>query len=102
MTRIVLTAELIEEEEGSYTVYCPELDVYTQGDDAEDALKNLQEAAELHIEEIGIENLKLKKIERKTFPVPIHTAKILKQGTLTGILRKADISIDHLNKLLKK
>ena len=102
MTRIILTAELIEEEEGGYTVYCPELDVYIQGDDVEDALKNLQEAAELHIEEIGIENLKLKKIERKTFPVPIHTAKILKQDTLKGILRKADISIDHLNKLLKK
>ncbi|MCK4496397.1 MAG: type II toxin-antitoxin system HicB family antitoxin [Candidatus Aminicenantes bacterium] len=66
MSRIILTAELIEEEEGGYTVYCPELDIYTQGDDVEDALKNLKEAAELHIEEIGIENLKLKKIERKT------------------------------------
>jgi len=39
----------------------------------------LKEAAELHIEEIDIENLKLKKIKHKTI-----------------------ISIDHLNKLLKK
>jgi len=39
----------------------------------------LKEAAELHIEEIGIKNLKLKKIEHKTI-----------------------ISIDHFNKLLKK
>ncbi len=71
MSRIILTAELIEEEEGGYTVYCPELDIYTQGDDVEDALKNLKEAAELHIEEIGIENLKLKKIERKTIEMAI-------------------------------
>lgn len=72
MSRIILTAELIEEEEGGYTVYCPELDIYTQGDDVEDALKNLKEAAELHIEEIGIENLKLKKIERKTIEMAIN------------------------------
>jgi len=44
-----------------YTVYCPELDIYTQGDDVEDAIKNLKEAAELHIEELGIENIKLRK-----------------------------------------
>ena len=31
----------------------------------EDALNNLKEAAALHIEEIGIENLKLKKVERR-------------------------------------
>jgi predicted RNase H-like HicB family nuclease len=57
---ISITAELIEEEEGGYTVYCPELDIYTQGEDVEDALRNLKEAAELHIEEIGLKNLRLK------------------------------------------
>lgn len=65
MKRLVLSAELIKEEEGGYTVYCPELDIYTQGDHIEDALNNLKEAATLHIEEIGIENLKLKKVERR-------------------------------------
>ncbi len=55
MKRITFTAELIKEEEGGYTVYCPELDIYTQGDDIEDATKNLKQAAELHIEELGIE-----------------------------------------------
>ena len=65
MKRLVLSAELMKEEEGGYTVYCPELDIYTQGDDIEDALNNLKEAAALHIEEIGIENLKLKKVERR-------------------------------------
>ncbi len=48
---IEVTAELIEE--GGFSVYCPELDIYTQGEDREDALLNLQEAAQLHIEETG-------------------------------------------------
>jgi len=65
MKRITITAELIEEEEGGYTVYCPELDIYTQGDDVEDAIKNVKEAAELHIEELGIENIKLREILRR-------------------------------------
>ena len=51
-----ITAELIPEEEGGYTVYCPELDIYTQGDTVEEALANLKEAAELHLEEIGPES----------------------------------------------
>jgi len=63
--RIIITAELIEEEEGGYTVYCPELDIYTQGDDVEDAISNLKEAAELHVEELGIENLRFKEIKRR-------------------------------------
>ena len=65
MNHMTFTAELIKEEEGGYTVYCPELDIYTQGDDVEDAIKNLKEAAELHIEELGIENIKLKEIQRR-------------------------------------
>ena len=65
MKRITITAELLEEEEGGYTVYSPELNIYTQGEDTEDAINNLKEAAELHIEELGIENVKLKEIQRR-------------------------------------
>ncbi|OIP26767.1 MAG: HicB family protein [Chloroflexi bacterium CG08_land_8_20_14_0_20_45_12] len=65
MKRITITAELIQEEEGGYTVYCPELDIYTQGDDIEDAIGNLKEASELHIEELGIENISLKEAHRR-------------------------------------
>lgn len=71
MKHIVLTAELIKEEEGGYTVYCPELDIYSQGDDIEDAVKNLKEAAELHIEELGIENVKLKEIQRREIEMAV-------------------------------
>lgn len=72
MTRITITAELIEEPEGGYTVYCPELDIYTQGDDGEAAIRNLKEAALLHIEEVGVENLSLRRTVRKKLEMTIH------------------------------
>jgi len=69
---IEITAELIAEEEGGYTVYCPELDIYTQGEDIEDALANLKEAAELHIEKIGVQSLKLRKVEHRAPKIEVH------------------------------
>jgi predicted RNase H-like HicB family nuclease len=69
---IEVTAELIEEEEGGFSVYCPELDIYTQGEDREDALLNLQEAAQLHIEETGAANLRLRKVERRGLTLEVH------------------------------
>ena len=38
--------------------------------------------------------------EKLTFPVPVHAGKIIKQGTLKGILRKANISAERLQELL--
>jgi len=38
--------------------------------------------------------------KKLTFPVPVHAGKAIKEGTLRGILRKADISIERLGKLL--
>jgi len=37
---------------------------------------------------------------RITFPVPVHRGKLLKTGTLKGILRKAGISEEELKDLL--
>jgi len=49
--RLVVTAELVpDEEEGGYSVHCPELDIYTQGETVEEAIANLREAAEGCIE----------------------------------------------------
>jgi len=53
MQTLRITAELIPEEEGGYTVYCPELDIFTQGETEKECLENLREAAELHLEELG-------------------------------------------------
>ncbi len=37
-----------------YVALCPELDIVSQGYTKEDARKNLKEAVELYIDEIGI------------------------------------------------
>ena len=39
--------------------------------------------------------------EKLTFPVPVHAGKTVKQGTLMGILRKANISVERLEGLLR-
>lgn len=49
--KIQLTAELTPEAEGGFSVYCPELDIYTQGETEDESLENLREAALLHLEE---------------------------------------------------
>ena len=36
-----------------------------------------------------------------TFPVPVHKGKILKPGTLKGILRKAGLGVEELDNLLR-
>jgi len=48
-----LTA-IIKKGEKQYVALCPELDVVSQGFTVEEALKNLKEAVELYIEEMGI------------------------------------------------
>jgi len=58
---LVVTAELTpDEEEGGYSVYCPELDIYTQGETVEEATANLREAAEGYIEVVGLDGLGLR------------------------------------------
>ena len=48
-----LTA-IIKKGEKQFVALCPELDVVSQGYTIEDSLKNLKEAVELYIEEMGI------------------------------------------------
>ena len=59
--RLVVTAELTpDEDEGGYSVYCPELDIYTQGETVEEAIANLHEAAGGYIEVVGLDGLGLR------------------------------------------
>ena len=37
--------------------------------------------------------------KKLTFPVPVHAGKAIKQGTLKGILRKANVSVERLGDL---
>ncbi len=74
MHRLQLTAELIPDtQNGGYTVYCPEFDVMTQGDDPDDALANLKEAIQGYIKVVGIKKAfkEYRKLIRETLEVSI-------------------------------
>jgi predicted RNase H-like HicB family nuclease len=45
---------IIKKGEKQFVALCPELDVVSQGYTVEESLKNLKEACELYIEEMGI------------------------------------------------
>jgi len=45
---------IIRKGEKQFVALCPELDVVSQGYTVEEAIKNLKEAVELYIEEMGI------------------------------------------------
>jgi predicted RNase H-like HicB family nuclease len=45
---------VIRKGDKQYVALCPELDVVSQGRTVEEALKNLREAVELYIEEMGL------------------------------------------------
>ena len=45
---------IIKKGEKQFVALCPELDVVSQGLTVEEALKNLKEAVELYIEEMGV------------------------------------------------
>lgn len=45
---------IIRRGEKQYVALCPEFDVFSQGYTVEEALKNLKEAVELYIEEMGM------------------------------------------------
>jgi predicted RNase H-like HicB family nuclease len=57
MKKIKITAELTPAEEGGYVVYCPELDITTEGETVEEAIEMLKDAASGYIEVVGIENI---------------------------------------------
>ena len=44
-------------EEGGYVVYCPELDITTEGETIEEAVYMLKDAATGYIEVVGLENI---------------------------------------------
>jgi len=57
MKRVKFTA-IIEGDQDGYYAYCPELKgCQTQGDTVEEAMANLREAAELHLETLSPEEL---------------------------------------------
>lgn len=57
MKTVRITAEIVPAQEGGFVVYCPELDITTEGETTEEALAMLKDAAEGYIEVVGITNI---------------------------------------------
>ena len=78
MASLRIAADLIPEEDGGYSVYCPELDIYTQGDTEQECLANLREAAELHLEDVGagavVRQVIRRELEVEASPTGYHCA----------------------------
>lgn len=69
-----LTA-VIKKGEKQFVALCPELDVVSQGYTIEEAIKNLKEACELYIEEMGVpEGISSADIIITSFEVKNHEA----------------------------
>jgi len=65
----VFTA-VVQKEDTLYVAQCPEVGTVSQGETIEEAIKNLQEATELYLEEFP-----MKQVARSimtTFEVPAH------------------------------
>lgn len=73
-TKLSLTAELIPQAEGGFTVWCPELDIYTQGETEAECLENLREAALLHLEELGSTPIALPAVRHRTIELNLPSA----------------------------
>jgi len=71
MKQIRISADLIPQDEGGYTVFCPELDIYTEGETEKECLKNLREAALLHLEEIGMKTAKVKEVKHRVLQLAV-------------------------------
>ncbi|MDA8133153.1 MAG: type II toxin-antitoxin system HicB family antitoxin [Desulfobacteraceae bacterium] len=65
-----LFTAIVQKEDDLYVAQCPEVGTASQGETIEEAIKNLQEATELYLEEFP-----MKQIARPfmtTFEVPSH------------------------------
>ena len=64
---------IIKKGEKQFVALCPELDVASQGYTVEEAIKNLKEACELYIEEMGVpEGISSEEILVTSFVVKQH------------------------------
>ncbi|MFZ3060086.1 MAG: type II toxin-antitoxin system HicB family antitoxin [Candidatus Methanoperedens sp.] len=72
MSQMDFTA-IIRRGEKQFVALCPEIDVVSQGYTIEDALKNLKEAVEVYIEEMGFpEEIKTADTIIAHFEVSLH------------------------------
>lgn len=77
MKQKVLQYDAVFEKEGDggYSVWIPDLPgCASQGDNLEEAIKNIKEAAELYLEDAGSDKIAEGKLHKDRFIVPVEIA----------------------------
>jgi predicted RNase H-like HicB family nuclease len=88
---------IIKKGEKQFVALCPELDVVSQGYTIEDSIRNLKEAVELYIDEMGLpEELKSDDTIIAHFEVHFHR-EITPCQVLCLIIKKLILDIDRDN-----
>ncbi|MEE9614534.1 MAG: hypothetical protein V3W31_06210 [Thermodesulfobacteriota bacterium] len=60
---VMVSLLLVEEEDGTWTGYCPDLNTNSTGKDPESTVVNLRAVTEEHIKKVGFENMQLKAVK---------------------------------------
>ncbi len=60
---ITVSAVIVEDEEGNFRAWCPELDVSAEGRAEKEALDNLKRAIEEHVNRTGPEDFYLRPVK---------------------------------------
>lgn len=68
---ISVSAILIEMEDGSYKANCPDLGINAEGNNADEALKNLKDAVIRQIRQIGADKIQLSSVKCMKIKVPV-------------------------------
>ena len=68
---VVVSAVMVEKEDGTYRAWCPELGVEAEGVKAEEALSSLKEAVRRHIESVGPEKIQLYDVKCMKFKIEL-------------------------------
>ncbi|KHO55038.1 MAG: hypothetical protein QT10_C0007G0024 [archaeon GW2011_AR19] len=81
---IVINKEKLSDGKDIFVALCPSLDVASQGESVEEAIKNIKEAVELYLEEMpeAYEELEFTRSEMPTFSI----IEVKRDGKVTNIV----------------
>lgn len=70
-SEISVNAVIIEKDDGSYRAICPDLGIESQGNNADNALRNLKDAVIKHISDTGTDKIHLSAVKCMKLKVPV-------------------------------
>lgn len=68
---ISISAILVEMEDGSIKVHCPDLNINAQGKNADEAMRNIKDAVIRHVAQVGPDNIQLNPVKCMKIKIPV-------------------------------